>query len=152
MHEMALMRDVVDVVVEQAQRVHARGVRRVYLTIGDGRDVVMDLVDGLFEFLTRGTVAHGAELVIDRVPYTVRCNRCSEVFHIDVYRPGTWACPRCHAERDYSLHSGMEFTINRIEVCGSDAPRAGEALPARAVEPAGGQGASCSPAEPALAG
>jgi hydrogenase nickel incorporation protein HypA/HybF len=124
MHEMALMRDVVDVVVEQAEKVHAKGVRRVYLTIGDGRDVVMDLVDGLFEFLTRGTVAHGAELVIDCVPYTVRCNQCGAVFHIDVFRSETWVCPNCHAERDYTLNSGMEFCIDRIEVIGSDAPRA----------------------------
>lgn len=121
MHEMSLMRDVVDVVVEQAERVHAKGVRRVHLTIGDGRDVIMDLVDSLFEFLTRDTVAHGAELVITRVPYTVKCNECGMVFPLDVRKPDTWVCPRCSAQ-NYHLNSGNEFTINRIEVVGSDAP------------------------------
>lgn len=116
MHEMALMRTVVDTVLEYAEKAHAKEVKAVYMTIGFSRDVVEDYMDSMFSFLARGTIAEHAELVVRRTPYTVKCNRCARVFHIDVYDASTWVCPQCGAERDYRLHSGMEFTINNIEV------------------------------------
>lgn len=118
MHEMALVRNVVDIVVDQAQKAHASEVKAVYLTIGSGRDVVIEYLDGLFQFLARGTVAEHAELVVQTTPMTVKCNQCGFVFPINVFKPETWVCPSCKAEKDYKLNSGMEFMINRIEVAG----------------------------------
>lgn len=121
MHEMALVRNVVDIVLEYARKTGATEVRSVSLTIGYGRDVVEDYMDGLFSFLARGTVAEGAELVIQRVPLTVRCNKCAGVFPINVFRPETQVCPFCKAEHDYRLNSGMEFVVSSIEVAGVSA-------------------------------
>ncbi|MEC4271906.1 hydrogenase maturation nickel metallochaperone HypA [Adlercreutzia sp. R25] len=116
MHEMALMRRVVDTVLDYATDVQATEVKTVYMTIGFNRDVVEAYMDSMFEWLARGTIAEKAELVIHRVPYTVKCNQCGRIFHLNVYDETTWICPQCHAERDYKLNSGMEFTINNIEV------------------------------------
>lgn len=118
MHEMALVHNVVETVLDQAGKVGAREVGSVHLTIGEGRDVVEDYMQGLFAFLSRGTVAERAQLVIKRVPYTVRCTRCGTVFPLNVRDASTWVCPHCAAERQYRLHSGMEFTIDRIQVVG----------------------------------
>lgn len=115
MHEMALMRTVVDTVLDYASEVDAVEVKTVYLTIGLNRDVVEAYMDSMFAFLARGTIAEHAGLVVRRTPYTVACNQCDRIFHIDVYDATTWV-PRCKAERDYKLHSGMEFAINNIEV------------------------------------
>ncbi len=144
MHEMALVRNVVDIVVDQAQKANASEVKAVYLTIGSGRDVVIEYLDGLFQFLARGTVAEHAELVVQTTPMTVRCNQCGFIFPINVFKPETWVCPSCKAEKDYKLNSGMEFMINRIEVAGErpqDAPEAAESGQAAASEPAAGEGA-----------
>ena len=51
MHEMSLVRDVVDIVNQRAAECGNVSVRAVHLTIGDGRDIVFDLVDGLFKYL-----------------------------------------------------------------------------------------------------
>ena len=59
------------------------------------------------------------------VSYTHLCNQCHHVFHIDVFDEKTWVCPYCKAEKDYRLNSGMEFSINRIEIVGSGASAAG---------------------------
>ncbi len=115
MHELALTRNVVDTVVNEAQKAEATQVKAVYLVIGYARDIIDSLFEGCFEYLSRDTVAHGAELVIERIPLTVRCRECGMVYHIDVRDDGTWPCPRC-GERDYELNSGMEFYISRIEV------------------------------------
>lgn len=133
MHEMALVRNVVDIVLDQAEKSKATEVKAVYLTIGYGRDIVEEYFDGLFSFLARGTIAEHAELVIRRTPYTVRCNQCHRVFHIDVFDEKTWVCPFCKAERDYKLNSGMEFAITRIEVAGMSEVPAEEGAPQEAV-------------------
>lgn len=116
MHEMALMRTVVDTVLDYANGVDAVEVKRVYLTIGFNRDVVEEYMDSMFSFLARGTIAEHAELIVRRTPYTVKCNQCGRVFHLNVYDESTWVCPQCKAARDYKLHSGLEFAINNIEV------------------------------------
>lgn len=115
MHEMALVRNVVDVVLDEAEAAHAAEVRAVHLVIGEGRDVVEEYFESLFQFLARGTVAERAEVVIRRVPYRVQCNRCGAVFHVNVIDRTTWACPTCETYQDYKLVSGMEFSISKIE-------------------------------------
>lgn len=116
MHEMALMRNVVDTVLDFAEQIHATEVKTIHLTIGFNRDIVEKYLDSMFAFLARGTIAEHAELIVLRTPCMVKCNQCGRVFHIDVYDSTTWICPQCKAARDYKLHSGMEFVINNIEV------------------------------------
>ncbi len=115
MHEMALVRDVVDVVLARAQEAQVDSVKVVYLTIGDARDIVIEYFEGLFRHLARGTVAQDAEIIISSSPFMVKCNQCGMVYHIDVRDSVTWPCPECTA-RDYHVHSGMEFMIDGIEV------------------------------------
>lgn len=125
MHEMALMRPVVDTVLDFANQANATEVKTVYLTIGFNRDVVEEYLDSMFAWLSRGTIAEHAELIVRRTPYTVKCNQCGRVFHLNVYDESTWVCPSCHAVRDYKLHTGMEFRIDHIEVAlpeGADRP------------------------------
>ena len=119
MHEMAYVRNVVDVVNEYADRDDVAEVAAVHLTIGEGRDVVVDYFQGLFQFLARGTKAEHAEMVVRRTPFAVSCNRCATVFPLDVFDESSWKCPSCGAVRDYRMHSGMEFRIDRIEVKGT---------------------------------
>lgn len=115
MYEMALVRNVVDVVLDEAEAAHAAEVRAVHLVIGEGRDVVEEYFESLFQFLARGTVAEHAEVVIRRVPYRVQCKRCGAVFHVNMFDRTTWACPACEAYQDYMLVSGMKFSISKIE-------------------------------------
>lgn len=123
MHEMALTRNVVDIVVQYAEEAGATEVRAVHLTIGHVRDIVEDLFEGCFAFMARGTVAEHADLVITRVPLTVRCNKCDRVYHINVRDTNTWVCPVCK-EKDYRLNTGMEFFVNDIEIIGAAVPEA----------------------------
>lgn len=115
MHEMALCRNVVDMVSEEADKVGAQRVSGVYLTVGYSRDIVESLFDDVFKWLSRDTKLEGASLYITRVPFTVKCLECGYIYHVDVHDPDTLPCPKCGKKR-YALHSGMEFFINDIEV------------------------------------
>lgn len=122
MHEMALMSTAMDIVLDHAQKAGAKRVTKVFMTIGDGRDVVEDLLTGVFGHLARNTVVAGAELIVRRTPYLVRCNGCGRIYHIDVHDSSTFPRPSCGAEHDFKLVSGMEFRIESIEVSNQGLP------------------------------
>lgn len=115
MHEMSLVRSVVRIVREEAEAAGAARVSRVHVVVGEGRDIVVDYFESLFQFLARGTVAEGAQVELHPRPYMVKCNACGHEFHLIPVDRRTWTCPECGAFRNYRLVSGMEFYISRIE-------------------------------------
>ena len=115
MHEMSLVRSVVGIVKEEAEAAGAARVTKVHIVIGEGRDIVVDYFESLFQFLARGTVAENARIVLETRPYTVRGHACGGEFHLSPVDRRTWTCPTCGAYRDYKLVSGMEFYISKIE-------------------------------------
>ena len=124
MHEMSLVRNIVQIVKEEAEAAHASRITAVHLVVGEGRDIVEHLVQSMFQFLARGTVAENAKVILHHVPYMVKCNQCQTQFHLEIPRPETRICPNCKANNDYTLVSGQEFYISRIEAARDDAPSA----------------------------
>lgn len=114
MHELGYTRDVVDTVVQAAQMSNAHEVRAVYLNIGEVRDIVDELFRKCFAYLSRDTIAKNSDVVIDRIPLVMCCRKCGRTFHADPYA-GEVSCPHC-GEKDYEILSGMEFSIDHIEV------------------------------------
>lgn len=115
MHEMAVTRSVVDIVVNKAEEMGATQVGAVYLTIGELRDIIEDIFVDMFGWMARGTVAEHAKVVINRVPLMVKCRRCGKVYHLDVHDDKTWPCENCGV-REYDLVAGNEFLIDNIEI------------------------------------
>lgn len=128
MHETGVCRSIVETVEAFALRAGASKVTEVHITLGEIHDVVPDILCGAFKWMARGTVVEGAEMVIERVPFTVECQNCGCIYRLDGNRRETWPCPECH-EKDYRLHSGREFTIDYIgiECAATDAPLAATA-------------------------
>ena len=119
MHEMSLIRNVVEMVLKECEGKNVKEVKAVHLTIGELSDIVEQYVPGLFKHLAgkqESKIAANAEVIIKRTPLLVRCNECYEIFHIDVHNEETWVCPRCGAKQKYTLFSGREFRIDNIEV------------------------------------
>ena len=115
MHETGVCRSIVETVERFALAGHAKRVKTVRIKLGEVHDVVPEILIGAFEWMARGTVAEGAEMVIERIPFTVKCELCGEVYRLDVHDERTWDCPACH-QRAYHLHTGREFLIDAIEI------------------------------------
>lgn len=117
MHEMSVVRDIVDMVLQAcAEQGEVSSVRRIHLTIGCLHDVVDEYVPGLFRYLAKGTIAENAQVEITDVPVTVRCAACSDIFPADVYSRLRPVCPHCGRADRLSLFSGREFRLDSIEV------------------------------------
>ena len=115
MHEMALTRSVLDIAIGEAARAAAHEVRSIHMTVGYARDMVEELFEKCFAYLSRNTIAERAELVMERTPVIALCNMCSMPYHIDLSDDVVPACPFCGA-KSFNIKSGFEFQIDTIEV------------------------------------
>ena len=116
MHELSYTKSILNAVVGSAEKAGAHEVRSVHLVVGEVRDIVDELFRGCFAYLAKGGIAENAQVFIERVPLTLICRRCGEVFHADAFSSQAIACPHCEAS-DYDVVGGMEFRIDSIEVC-----------------------------------
>ncbi len=117
MHEMAVTKDILDIVLKYAAANNAKQVLGVGLKIGELRDVVDDYMQRFFNYLSRDTIADGAKLKIEHAPIIFRCS-CGETFQVSIKRVMSskpTICPYCSG-RNAVLNSGQEFEIIGIEV------------------------------------
>jgi len=112
MHELALCQGILDVLEEQAQRHNFRRVRRVRLEIGDLSAVEPRALAFGFEAVTRGTLADGAALEIERVPGQAHCLTCETVVNLPARAD---PCPRCGGYR-LLVTAGEAMRIKDMEV------------------------------------
>jgi hydrogenase nickel incorporation protein HypA/HybF len=88
---------------------------RIRLTIGAMRDIVQEWMQRYFDHVSVGTIAEGAQIVIERCPTTVKCVPCGHVYPADLLAAKTLCCPRCGDARA-TLETGRELRIDGIEV------------------------------------
>ncbi len=112
MHELAITQSMVDLVLEEASKVGAKKVERINLVIGDMSGIVGDSVQFYFEFLSKGTVAQGAELRFKNTPTQARCRDCGELFKLKEF---DWCCPGC-GKSNMEIVAGNELYVDSIEV------------------------------------
>jgi hydrogenase nickel incorporation protein HypA/HybF len=112
MHEMALAHSIVELVQEHAARDRFACVRSIRLSIGALSHVDPRALEFGLEVATRGTVADGARLVIDRPGGAGFCTDCCKTVEIAEYG-GT--CPSCGGNK-WMLVAGDEMRVVDLEV------------------------------------
>jgi len=112
MHELSITQNVLNIVTKHAQAAGARRVTTIRLVVGQLTGFVDDSIQFYFDMLSPGTLAEGAELIIQRVPARLRCRACGAEFGL---HDGSWLCPQCSATGGAVLQ-GREFQVDSIEV------------------------------------
>jgi hydrogenase nickel incorporation protein HypA/HybF len=115
LHELPITENILKVVLKHAGEDGAQRVVRVHLRVGELSDVVGEWLQRYFDYLSRGTAAEGAALVIERTPVTFRCEGCGASFPVKVREVEGIVCPGCGGGKA-TLLSGREFFIKYIEV------------------------------------
>jgi len=112
MHELAITQDMLNLVLEQAEKAGAKEVGKISLVIGEMTGVVGDCVQFYFNFLSQGTIAEGAALSFTMVPTMARCRVCDKPFELKEF---DWACPYCQGN-SMEIIAGKELFVESIEV------------------------------------
>ena len=109
MHELSIASAVVEIVERHAA---GRRVTRVDLRVGHLRQVVPPALEFAFELVAEGTVADGAELVMEEVPATVSCSRCGSA---GVLAEFPAVCASC-GSLDVEVTGGDELLVDALEL------------------------------------
>lgn len=111
MHETAIVTGLIRIIETHAAQHGAKRVSRVRLKVGRLRAVEPQQLCSCFEMFAEGTVAEGAELVIDVLGVRGRCRACATEFDVPRFR---FECPAC-AGSDIEVIQGQELYIESFE-------------------------------------
>lgn len=111
MHEAALSQGLVNILLAEARRHRVRSISRVWLKVGRLKAVEPQALAFCFELFTEGTLAEGAELIIDHVAARARCQACGNEFEVIKFH---FQCTCCQS-RDVGLLAGEELYIESFD-------------------------------------
>ena len=112
MHEYALTRQIVKIVLRAAETHHAARVTHVRLVLGETSGIIPESVQMYFDLIASGTVAEGAQITARLVPPEMRCPLC----RVNFIRPRfSFACPVCGALGN-PTEVGNEFYVEGVEL------------------------------------
>lgn len=114
MHELPVTQSILEVVLKHAVKNQVRKVHSISLAVGMLSDLEDDWIQKYFDYCSKGTLAEGAKLKIERVPVVFQCKACPESFQVDVREMKDIVCPAC-GEKDFTLVSGREYYIKNME-------------------------------------
>lgn len=112
MHEMSIVMNILDVVLEEAEKNGAKKIKSVLLKAGKLHQIIPETLQYCYEIATKNTIAADSELQIEDVPISVRCRKCGRTFGVEDF---IFICPDCEVA-DTETISGDELTIESIEI------------------------------------
>ncbi|MGV8083121.1 MAG: hydrogenase maturation nickel metallochaperone HypA [Coriobacteriia bacterium] len=115
MHELPILRDVVDIAIAHASEAGASRIVSIKLEIGELRDLDQEWMQRYFDFVTKDTIAEGASLVVTYSAARFMCNSCRESFTFEIRSQNQLRCPRCSSAQA-ELVAGNELRIESIDV------------------------------------
>jgi len=112
MHEMAITRSMLDLVLEETAKSGYGKVTEVNVVLGEMSGVVDSCVEFYFDFMSRDTPAEGARLNFRKMENQARCRKCGNIFKPrDIF----WECDKC-GSMEIEVTAGNELYIESIEV------------------------------------
>jgi len=112
MHEMSIVMNIVDAILEEAEKHGAKKIKSVHLKAGKLHQIIPETLQFCYKIATKDTIATDSELQIEEVPITARCRRCNKTFEAKDF---IFICPDCEVA-DTETISGDELTIESIEI------------------------------------
>jgi len=109
MHEVALAKSILQVVLEAAEGERVTSVR---VQVGKLQTVVPDSLEFSFQLVAADTSAAGAALELEEIPARLRCRQCGAESDIDL---PPFYCRQCAAS-DVEVISGDAVLVDAVEL------------------------------------
>lgn len=113
MHEGPVTESILNIVLEYAEKHHARKVKKVNVVIGKMTGYMESSIKFYWSALTVDTIAYGSEIEITYVPIKVKCRNCSETYEAED-QFGLF-CPSCGFFGG-DIESGKELYVDSVEI------------------------------------
>jgi hydrogenase nickel incorporation protein HypA/HybF len=111
MHELAVAEDLLATVLAEAQKVEAKRVTAVSVSVGELSGVAAESLAFYWELLVPGTAAEGAKLRLTSQPAWAICSACGRAFRPEAR---SFVCPYCGSLAS-QLAEGEALILEAIE-------------------------------------
>ncbi len=121
MHEFSFAYNIFKVAEATAIKHNAKKITEVFLEIGELTLIVPDLLKRSFEMATTGSIAEGAELVIEILPGKIRCRDCGKDSSVTLseesYLTGLqlFQCKHCES-KNTEIVEGKKANIKNVKI------------------------------------
>lgn len=112
MHEISLIQNIMQVILEKANAHRAKRVTKVFVTIGESSGVNEDSIRYYLDQYSSGTMMEGALLEFENAVATVRCQKCGWVQDVTEI---PLVCPSC-LSKDPTIEPHRGVSVKNIEV------------------------------------
>jgi hydrogenase nickel incorporation protein HypA/HybF len=114
MHELPVIQSILDIVLNHARMNQVSKVRSIALAVGELSDLQDEWLQRYFDYISKGTLAEGARLVIERTPVVLKCGKCAKEVQVNPAGMKDIVCPEC-GNKEFTLVSGREYFIKSME-------------------------------------
>jgi hydrogenase nickel incorporation protein HypA/HybF len=115
MHELPVTQSILDIVLKHAMMNRANKVCSISLSVGGLSDLQDEWIQRYFDYISKGTLAEGAHLVIEHTPVVLCCGGCGKNVSVEVNSMKDIVCPVC-GNKEFTIVSGREYFIKDMEV------------------------------------
>ena len=115
MHELPVTESILNIVIKHASKADVKKIVSISLKIGEMSDLEDEWIQKYFDYLSKGTVAEGAKLKIEKIPVTFRCLSCNEIYPVQIRTNKEFICPVCGGGES-TMVSGREYHVKDMEV------------------------------------
>jgi hydrogenase nickel incorporation protein HypA/HybF len=115
MHELPVTESILSIVLKHAEKNKVKRVVTISLRVGELSDLEDEWIQRYFDYLSKGTLAEGAKLEIERSPVVLQCGECGMSFHVNFREVKEVMCPQCSGRKN-TLAAGREYFIKNIAV------------------------------------
>ena len=115
MHELPVTESILQIVLKHAEKSDVRRIVTIHLQVGQLSDLQDDWMQRYFDYLSRGTLAEGARLHIERTPIGLKCSACDASYTVAGADTIDTPCPQC-GQSNGRLISGREYYITNMQV------------------------------------
>jgi len=121
-HEFGFAMQIFKVVEATARRYNAKRITAVYLEIGELTLIVPQLLKESFKMATKGSIAEGAELIIEQVPGRIRCRDCGKEGTVTLTEEAQltglqlFRCQHCQSPNTEVLEGSKKANIKNIKI------------------------------------
>lgn len=114
MHELPVIKKILDIALDSANAHQVIQIKRIHLEVGELSDLQDKWMQQYFDFVSRDTIAQGAELSIKRIPVMLKCVNCSKEFPFDLKGEKIMVCPECNG-KNCPIISGTAYKVVHLE-------------------------------------
>ncbi len=112
MHELSIAENIVEIIHQYVPADERKRVRNVFTSVGEQSGVVADSLEFSFQAITASTELELSRLVIETVPFIIRCTECGGENRTEM---GGRQCPACNS-LDTTVLSGTDLRVREIEL------------------------------------